>query len=208
MPKKTRSYRSWQLERLANPKIAADYLNASLKDSSEIFLRALGNVAQARQMAKVARDAGVQRETLYRSLSEQGNPTLDTLSSILKAVGLKIFIGVEGVDGPTPSAPSPEASYADREGTRGGLILSPSGHTNASYMHVASYRSSYTPLSEAGTMHQNTGTMGLSCDFGMACITTATPSQEIRELIDYSTRDGFYGDGSSIQDLQNIGLAT
>jgi len=54
------------------------------------------NVAQSRQMAKVAKDAGVQRETLYRSLSEQGNPTLETLSSVLAALGMKISIAPTG----------------------------------------------------------------------------------------------------------------
>jgi hypothetical protein len=43
-------------------------------------------------MSKVAKDAGVQRETLYRSLSEQGNPTIGTLDAVLKAVGLRIAI--------------------------------------------------------------------------------------------------------------------
>jgi probable addiction module antidote protein len=52
----------------------------------------LKNVAQARQMAKVAKDAGVQRETLYRSFSEQGNPTFETLSSVLGALGMKLSI--------------------------------------------------------------------------------------------------------------------
>jgi probable addiction module antidote protein len=43
-------------------------------------------------MAKVAKDAGVQRETLYRSFSEQGNPTFETLSSVLGALGMKLSI--------------------------------------------------------------------------------------------------------------------
>ena len=43
-------------------------------------------------MSRVAKDAGVQRETLYRSFSEQGNPTFETLSSVLGALGMKIPI--------------------------------------------------------------------------------------------------------------------
>jgi probable addiction module antidote protein len=69
------------LERLANPEVAKHYLSEAVEESHESFLTALKTVAQARQMAKVARHAGVQRETLYRSLSEGGNPTLDTLSA-------------------------------------------------------------------------------------------------------------------------------
>ena len=61
-------------------------------DSVEVFLSALGKVAQANQMSKVAKESGVQRETLYRSLSERGNPTLDTLTGVLSALDLRISI--------------------------------------------------------------------------------------------------------------------
>src|ERR1035437_9297820 len=92
MTRKTRPYRELLMERLVNPEVAAYYLNAALEDSPEAFLKALKNVSQARQMAKVAKDAGVQRETLYRSLSEHGNPTFETLSSVLGALGMKLSI--------------------------------------------------------------------------------------------------------------------
>ena len=89
---KTSSYRQSLLAALLDPVEASAYLNAALEDSPEAFLKALKNVAQARQMAKVAKDAGVQRETLYRSFSEQGNPTFETLSSVLGALGMKLSI--------------------------------------------------------------------------------------------------------------------
>lgn len=92
MTRKSIPFRQVLLNQLANPEVAKHYLNEALDESPESFLEALKTVAQARQMAKVAKDAGIQRETLYRSLSVQGNPTFDTLSSILKAVGLKINI--------------------------------------------------------------------------------------------------------------------
>lgn len=110
MPARNRSFQDLLLERLANPEVASNYLNEALEESIDSFLVALKTVAQARQMAKVAREAGVQRETLYRSLSEQGNPTVDTLSSILKAVGLKLLVGTNEVDeqtAPVRSAPAP-----------------------------------------------------------------------------------------------------
>jgi probable addiction module antidote protein len=43
-------------------------------------------------MAQVAKQAGIQRETLYRAFSEQGNPTFETLSSVLGALGMKLSI--------------------------------------------------------------------------------------------------------------------
>jgi hypothetical protein len=52
MPKTTRPYRTWQLEKLADPKIAANYLNASLEESPGIFLRALDKVGQALVLAQ------------------------------------------------------------------------------------------------------------------------------------------------------------
>ena len=91
MPKKTQPYRSWQIEKLKDPAIASDYLNEALSDSPKMFLKALGLVAQSRQnFRQVARDAGISREALYRSLSEEGNPTFDTLHSVLDVLDLKI----------------------------------------------------------------------------------------------------------------------
>lgn len=89
---KTRSYRQSLFDVLADPAEASAYLNAALDDSPRAFLKALKNVAQARQMSRVAKDAGIQRETLYRSFSEQGNPTFETLSSVLEALGMKLSI--------------------------------------------------------------------------------------------------------------------
>jgi probable addiction module antidote protein len=90
MPSKTRPYREALLESLSDPAAAASYLTAAKSDSPEMFRKALRNVAQSRQMATVARSAGVTRESLYRATSEIGNPTLDTLDSVLTALGIDI----------------------------------------------------------------------------------------------------------------------
>lgn len=95
MTLKTTPYREALLRNLADPKEAKAYLNAVLEDYPEGFLKALRNVAQARQIARLALDAGVKRETLYRSLSEKGNPTFDTLTSVLGALGLKLTVGLQ-----------------------------------------------------------------------------------------------------------------
>jgi probable addiction module antidote protein len=92
MPKRTSSYRSWQLGKLTDPRIAASYLKAAVDDSPEMFLKALGKVAQANQMTKVANESGVQRESLYRMFSKTGNPRYSSLSSVLTALGLKLSI--------------------------------------------------------------------------------------------------------------------
>jgi len=88
MPKRTADYHSWRLGKLADPRIAASYLNAAMDDSPEMFLRAVMNVAQAQQVARIAKKAGIKRESIYRAFSKQGNPTLDTLHSVLGALGI------------------------------------------------------------------------------------------------------------------------
>jgi probable addiction module antidote protein len=92
MSKKTSSYRESLVGALSDPVEASAYLDAAMEDSHEAFLKALKNVAQAHTMSKVARGAGVQRETLYRSLSEEGNPTLETLSAVLNVLGMRLSV--------------------------------------------------------------------------------------------------------------------
>ncbi len=68
------------------------YWREEMADKTTSYREALRNVAQARQMAKVAQDAGIQRESLYRALSEDGNPTLETLTAVLEALGLRLAV--------------------------------------------------------------------------------------------------------------------
>ncbi|MBW4048836.1 MAG: putative addiction module antidote protein [Proteobacteria bacterium] len=60
--------------------------------SREALLLALRHVAEAKGMARVARKAGVQRESLYRALSPKGNPTIKTLLAVMQATGLKLGV--------------------------------------------------------------------------------------------------------------------
>jgi probable addiction module antidote protein len=114
--KKTSSYKAALFESLrTNPEEAEAYLNAAYEDSPEAFLKALGNVAQANQMSKVAKETGVQRESLYRALSGKGNPTFETLRGVLAALGMKLSItrvedGIQAIhpsEPPIPSEPLP-----------------------------------------------------------------------------------------------------
>jgi probable addiction module antidote protein len=78
-----------------NPEFAAEYLRAALEDNDEpsLLLVALRRVAEARGgIAKVAKAAGIERESLYRALSVRGNPRLSTLVAVAKAVGLKLTV--------------------------------------------------------------------------------------------------------------------
>ncbi|MHB8474396.1 MAG: addiction module antidote protein [Gammaproteobacteria bacterium] len=95
---KTRNYQDDLLESLKDTEEAAEYLNAALEDGDhEVFLLALRNVAQARVggMANLAELTGLNRESLYKMLSDQGNPELNSIALVLHALGLKISVGVD-----------------------------------------------------------------------------------------------------------------
>ena len=77
-----------------DPEFAAEYLKAALEDTDEprVLLIALRHLAQARGIAKVAKAAGIERESLYRALSARGNPRLSTLYAVAKAVGVRLTV--------------------------------------------------------------------------------------------------------------------
>jgi len=77
-----------------DPKFAAAYLKAALDDAHEpgTLLIALRHLAQAQGISKVAKAAGIERESLYRALSFRGNPRLSTLVAVTKAIGLKLTV--------------------------------------------------------------------------------------------------------------------
>ena len=88
-------YQESLLESLADASEAAAWLNAAREDGDpEVFLLALRNVADVRPggMSKLAEATGPNRESLYRMLSEQGNPELNGLSRLLHALGLKLAV--------------------------------------------------------------------------------------------------------------------
>jgi len=77
-----------------DPNFATEYLKAALQDHDEprALLLALRHLAQANGIAKVAKAAGIERESLYRALSAKGNPRLSTLVAVTKAIGLRLTV--------------------------------------------------------------------------------------------------------------------
>jgi probable addiction module antidote protein len=92
LPRDT-SYDARLNQGLTDPKEAAAYLDAvmQMEDPATVLL-ALRQVAQAHGMAEVARRAEVGDKTLFKALSESGNPTLDTVTKVLHAVGLRLSV--------------------------------------------------------------------------------------------------------------------
>jgi len=87
----------WLIERLQNAEFAAEYLNAASEDDDpQSYLTALRQVVEARGgIAAVADKTSLSKETLYRTLSAQGNPTIKTQMAVLNAVGLKMAVTVQ-----------------------------------------------------------------------------------------------------------------
>ncbi len=71
----------------------AAYLNEAYMDEDPtVFLVALGDVAKIKGMSKVAKKAGLNRESLYKSLKKTGNPKFSTISKVSKALGCKLTV--------------------------------------------------------------------------------------------------------------------
>jgi probable addiction module antidote protein len=94
---KLRSYKNDLLKELKDPEYAAEYLVQALESGDQAtFLLALRDVVEAGGgVSVVARQAHIQRESLYKTLSNRGNPRLTTLQGILKSVGLRIAVTPE-----------------------------------------------------------------------------------------------------------------
>ncbi len=80
-----------------DPEFASAYLSAALDEADEpggrsALLAALRQVAEARGMANVAARAGIPRESIYRVLSPNGNPRLETLLAVVAALGLRLDV--------------------------------------------------------------------------------------------------------------------
>lgn len=78
---------------LRTPEEMAAYLDAWLEeapDDAAGIARALGDIARAKGMAHVARETGLSRESLYKALSPNGNPSLATILKVARALGIKL----------------------------------------------------------------------------------------------------------------------
>ena len=80
-------------EYLDSPKALAAYVTEALETGDPAFVAdALGVIARARGMSEIAREAGVSRESLYRSLSADGNPEFGTVMRVAQALGLRLSV--------------------------------------------------------------------------------------------------------------------
>jgi len=86
--------RKWDsAEHLKTDEDIAHYLDACLEEAGDdpaFIAKALGNIARARGMSRLARDTGLGRESLYKALSGEGNPSFATILKVIHALGVKL----------------------------------------------------------------------------------------------------------------------
>ncbi len=117
MSELTIDYKEYLHESLKDPIEAAEYLNAALEEGDiSVFMLAMRDVAEARGVAKIAKTADLNRENIYRMLSDQGNPRLSSVFALIKALGVQLHL--------KPSATEAEVS-------RPGLMTNVSPKLNA-----------------------------------------------------------------------------
>lgn len=91
--KKTVTTRYDVAEHLRNPQEMAAHLEACFEEAggdAAFIAKALGDIARAKGMAQVARDAGLSRESLYKALSGERSPGFDTILKVIQALGLRL----------------------------------------------------------------------------------------------------------------------
>jgi len=91
--KKTPTTRYDVSEHLRTPEEMAAYLEACLEEANgdaAFVAKALGDIARAKGMTPVARDAGLSRESLYKALSGERSPGFDTILKVAQALGIEL----------------------------------------------------------------------------------------------------------------------
>jgi probable addiction module antidote protein len=84
--------RTWDVvDHLQTEADMAAYLEAALDDGdAQLVAAVLGDIARAKGMTQIARDAGLGRESLYKALSPEGNPEFGTVLRVIRALGLRL----------------------------------------------------------------------------------------------------------------------
>lgn len=101
MNKASKPYKELLIESLKDPEQAVAYLNAALeedegkKESYEVFLMALRNVAEAWGFSHLANISDLDRSGIYKMLSQKGNPRISSLKSLLDSMGLRLTIALK-----------------------------------------------------------------------------------------------------------------
>lgn len=91
--RKTKTTRYDVAEHLRTPEEMAAYLESALAESdgdASMIAKAIGDIARAKGMSQVAKDSGLSRESLYKALSGERSPGIDTVLRVISALGIKL----------------------------------------------------------------------------------------------------------------------
>lgn len=91
----TKTSRFDAAEHLKTPEDIAAFVQAVIEedgDDAAFVAKALGVAARAKGMSELARETGLDRASLYKALSDEGNPTFDTIAKVIRALGLRISV--------------------------------------------------------------------------------------------------------------------
>ena len=96
----TASYKEMLLKQLKDPELAAAYLNEHFQyegpKAKKLLLNAFKSVLEAQGFTRIAKKTGISRRALYKAFAPDGNPTLQTLHTLLEAIGVSLeFTSVE-----------------------------------------------------------------------------------------------------------------
>ena len=107
---------TWDVtDHLENDEDVTAYLEAALEDGDhQVIAAAVGDIARVKGMSRVAREAGLGRESLYKSLSAGGNPEFATILKVLRVLGIRLRATIENAgEFPVASNPTPASTLAD-----------------------------------------------------------------------------------------------
>ena len=91
--RKTKTTRYDVAEHLRTPAEMAAYLESVLEESNgdaSMVAKAIGDIARAKGMSQVAKDSGLSRESLYKALSGERSPGIDTILKVIRALGIRL----------------------------------------------------------------------------------------------------------------------
>lgn len=91
--KKMTSFEADLMEKLRDPEFASAYIMSAIIDNDMNFLPvALGDVAKAHGVSKLAEETGINRRTLYKVFDEKGHPSFDLVTQIVESLGMEIQV--------------------------------------------------------------------------------------------------------------------
>lgn len=103
-------------EHLSDEESIAEYLTAIMEENdTRMLLSAIGDIAKAKGMSKIASESGLGRESLYKALNENAKPRFDTVLKVLEALGVNISFSAKHVEEQRPARKKTRRKKSDKQ---------------------------------------------------------------------------------------------